>query len=61
MAIDTSDVLFLSVDVDELEDLANENNINAMPTFICYKNGARIDELKGADINSIQAMIQRHK
>ncbi|OPL20848.1 thioredoxin-like 1-like protein, partial [Mytilus galloprovincialis] len=34
-----SDCIFLKVDVDEVEDVAAESGISAMPTFQCYKNG----------------------
>uniref|UniRef100_M3XI97 Thioredoxin domain-containing protein n=1 Tax=Latimeria chalumnae TaxID=7897 RepID=M3XI97_LATCH len=36
------DVLFLSVDVDEAQDLVQECEIKAMPTFIFMKGGERV-------------------
>ena len=42
MAGSMANVVFLKVDVDEAEDVAQEYNISAMPTFIFLKNGAKV-------------------
>ncbi|KAK3606140.1 hypothetical protein CHS0354_010770 [Potamilus streckersoni] len=44
-----SDVLFLSADVDEAEDLVGTYEIYEMPTFKFFRNGTLINELTGAD------------
>lgn len=36
------DVVFLKVDVDQVEELATEYNISCMPTFLAFKNGERV-------------------
>ena len=46
MAGEMSNVVFLKVDVDEAEDVAEEYNISAMPTFIFLKNGQKVKDLK---------------
>ena len=46
MAGEMSNVVFLKVDVDEAEDVAQEYNISAMPTFIFLKNGQKVKDLK---------------
>ena len=42
MAGEMSNVVFLKVDVDEAEDVEEEYNISAMPTFIFLKNGQKV-------------------
>jgi thioredoxin-related protein len=38
----------VKVDVEEVEDVAKEQDIRAMPTFKAYKNGKVIDQITGA-------------
>ncbi|XP_063776818.1 thioredoxin-like [Pseudophryne corroboree] len=53
-------VLLYKVDVDEAEDIAGANGIKAMPTFHFYKNGAKIEELRGADPAKLEALVAKH-
>nr|2YPM_A Chain A, LAFCA THIOREDOXIN [synthetic construct] len=53
-------VVFLKVDVDEVEDVAAEYGISAMPTFQFFKNGKKVDELTGANQEKLKAMIKKH-
>ena len=38
-------VVFVKVDVDDLDDVAAECGISAMPTFQLYSNGVKVEEL----------------
>ena len=58
---DEFDVEFVKCDVDDAEDVAAECGIQAMPTFQFYRNGTKIDELRGADPNALQQMILKNK
>ncbi|KAH9803284.1 Thioredoxin-like protein CXXS1 [Citrus sinensis] len=51
------DILFLSVDVDEVKVVASKMEIKAMPTFILMKEGALVDKLVGANPQAIRKMI----
>lgn len=43
------DVYFVKLDVDQLPDVSQELCIRAMPTFLFFKDGKRVDELVGAN------------
>eukprot|EP00013_Stygamoeba_regulata_P023087 CAMPEP_0177649036 /NCGR_PEP_ID=MMETSP0447-20121125/11153_1 /TAXON_ID=0 /ORGANISM="Stygamoeba regulata, Strain BSH-02190019" /LENGTH=105 /DNA_ID=CAMNT_0019151729 /DNA_START=144 /DNA_END=461 /DNA_ORIENTATION=- len=55
------DVVFIKVDVENVEEAAAEAKVSAMPTFVFYKNGNRIDDLVGADPNKLEDLIKKHK
>jgi len=50
---------FYSVDVDQHSDIAKEVGIRAMPTFIVFKDGKQLDELRGALSPELEALIMR--
>ncbi|EGC47442.1 thioredoxin [Histoplasma capsulatum var. duboisii H88] len=51
---------FYKVDVDECPDVAQELGVRAMPTFVFFKDGQKVDEVVGAVPASILAVIQRY-
>ncbi|XP_076267639.1 thioredoxin-like [Rhynchophorus ferrugineus] len=51
--------VFLKVDVDQCQETAASQGVSAMPTFIFYKNKAKIDRLQGADPTGLEAKIQQ--
>ena len=56
-----NEVVFAKVDIDENDDAAFKAGISAMPTFQFYRNGKKIDEIKGANIESVKAKINQLK
>jgi len=52
--------LFLGVDVDRCREIAMQQNVSSLPTFIFYRNGTKIDQMKGADAAGLEAMIKKH-
>ena len=54
-------VTFAKVDVDEAEDVAADQKIQAMPTFKFFKDGAEVAELMGADFNGLVSLVAQHK
>ena len=52
-------VVFVKVDVDDLEDVAQECGILAMPTFQLYSNGVKVEELTGADKGKLEALAKQ--
>ncbi|OJD26905.1 thioredoxin [Blastomyces percursus] len=51
---------FYKVDVDECPDIAQELGVRAMPTFILFKDGQKVDEVLGAVPQAIEAAISKH-
>ncbi|XP_058058997.1 thioredoxin-like protein 1 [Anopheles bellator] len=52
--------VFLKVDVDKCSETASSQGVSSMPTFIFYRARTKIDRLQGADINGLEAKIQKH-
>lgn len=52
--------VFLKVDVDKCQDTAAAQGVSAMPTFVFYRNKAKIDRLQGADIQGLEHKIRQH-
>jgi len=50
-------VEFVKIDVDENADAAEACEINAMPTFQLYKNGQKVGEFVGANIDGVKKLI----
>ena len=61
LASENPEATFVKVDVDEADDVAASCGIQAMPTFQFYKNGAKVDELQGADPAKLKALIAKNK
>ncbi|KAJ3216471.1 negative regulator of the PHO system [Dinochytrium kinnereticum] len=55
-----ANVGFLAVDVDKLKVTAQKYGITAMPTFMFFKKGKKVDELRGADKVQLEVLIKRH-
>ncbi|KAL5016754.1 hypothetical protein ScPMuIL_006343 [Solemya velum] len=53
-------VVFVKVDVDEASELAEYVGIQCMPTFVFFKNKEKIDEMAGANKDSLHEMIETH-
>ena len=52
--------VFLKVDVDEVEKVAAEYSVEAMPTFLFLKNGEVVDKVVGAKKDDLHAVILKH-
>lgn len=51
-------VAFLKVNVDEQREIAAQYGISAMPTFLVFKDGKQVDEVKGADVRRLKSVVE---
>ncbi|KAJ8545639.1 hypothetical protein K7X08_018222 [Anisodus acutangulus] len=49
---------FLTIDVDEVKEVASKYEVNAMPTFLLLKDGVPVDKLVGANPDEIKKRIE---
>ncbi|XP_071707410.1 thioredoxin H2-like [Rutidosis leptorrhynchoides] len=60
LAIEFSDVEFIKIDVDELPDVANNYDVQAMPTFVLVKSGKELERTVGVKKDQLHTMIEKH-
>ncbi|KAK3897587.1 thioredoxin-like protein [Staphylotrichum tortipilum] len=51
---------FAKFDVDEVPELAEELGIRAMPTFVFFKDGEKVDEFLGANPPGLLAVLKKY-
>lgn len=49
---------FLKINVEKLEDVAHEYRVTAMPTFLFFKNGLKIEQVFGTNLNKLQQKVE---
>jgi len=60
MAQEFEKARFYKIDVDEVNDVASELGIRAMPTFLLFKNGVKIEEIVGANERALKEAIAKN-
>ncbi|XP_024360500.1 thioredoxin H4-1 isoform X1 [Physcomitrium patens] len=53
-------LIFVKVDVDEVQEVAAEYDVRAMPTFLFIKDGQQIDKVVGADRNDLERKCNKY-
>lgn len=52
------EITFLKVNVDDSEALSSAFNIEALPTFVCIKDGEIFKRIEGADLHAVIGVIE---
>ncbi|KAL2349312.1 hypothetical protein Fmac_003312 [Flemingia macrophylla] len=55
-----TNVEFIKIDVDELMGVAQEFQVQAMPTFILMKKGKVVDKVVGAKKEELKKLLEKH-
>jgi len=53
-------VFFVKVDVDDLDEIAQENKISMMPTFIVFQKGKNIASMSGSNEGDLESFLQKN-
>jgi len=61
LAISNKDCVFVSIDVDESEELAVEFNIESLPTFMFIKDSKVLHVFSGAKIEELKTSVEKFK
>ncbi|CAL1265003.1 unnamed protein product [Larinioides sclopetarius] len=61
LAEEFQDVVFLKVDVDDVEDVAGQYNVSSIPKFVFIKNKNQVGEMLGADQEKLKNLVLEHK
>jgi len=56
-----SDVVFIHVDIDELEGLPDGADVQGVPTFKFFKDGTFLEQFSGADAAKLESLINKYK
>ncbi|XP_050219629.1 thioredoxin-like protein CXXS1 [Mercurialis annua] len=57
LALSYQDILFLTVDVDEVKGVAAKMEVKAMPTFVLMSKGCVVDKVVGANPDEINKRL----
>ncbi|KAF8110954.1 hypothetical protein N665_0077s0017 [Sinapis alba] len=60
MAKKLLNVVFFKIDVDELQSVAKEYKVEAMPTFLFMREGEIVDRVVGARKDDIHKTLKKH-
>ncbi|EPX74402.1 thioredoxin Trx2 [Schizosaccharomyces octosporus yFS286] len=52
---------FIAVDADKYTELAQKNEVYALPTVVLFKKGQELDRIVGADIRAINGLLAKYE
>mmetsp|Transcript_14302 Transcript_14302/g.22040 ORF Transcript_14302/g.22040 Transcript_14302/m.22040 type:complete len:176 (-) Transcript_14302:138-665(-) len=60
MAARYDDMMFVEIDVDEVDELAQKYSVKMMPTFIVVKNKEEVGRMSGKDEAKLERLVSQH-
>jgi thioredoxin 1 len=60
LSAEIPDVKFVKVDMDQNEEVATEYGVSCMPTFLLFKEGDKVAEFAGPNIEKLKEIIGLH-
>jgi thioredoxin 1 len=54
-----TNITFVKVDVDKAQSIATAMEVSAMPTFMFFKDGRKIETVVGADPSQVEAALAK--
>jgi thioredoxin 1 len=52
-------IKFIKVDIDVLKDVVEQLGVRALPTFISFKDGQKVNELVGANPDLLLSLLRQ--
>jgi thioredoxin 1 len=49
---------FVKINVDEQRELAGQYGVTAMPTFLVFREGKKVQEVRGADVRGLKMVVE---
>ncbi|KAH6857634.1 thioredoxin-like protein [Alternaria alternata] len=50
---------FVKVNVDQQREIAGQYGVTAMPNFMVFKDGEKIEEIRGADVRALKGAVEK--
>lgn len=60
LATEYNNCIFLKINIEECERIAEKYNVSALPTFICLKNNEIVFESSGANLQKIRDFLKKN-
>ena len=60
LSMDNQQMQFYLVDVEEGDTVAQKYEIDVMPTFVIFENGAEVDRMSGTNEQVLKDFVAKH-
>lgn len=56
-----TDITFIHVDIDELDNISDNSDVTKVPTFKFFRNGKLLHRFSGTDENNLKSSIENYR